>query len=114
MRQRVLVVGGRVTGVRVAVTESARERMKGLLGRDALGPDEALLLARCGAVHTFGMRFAIDVLFVSRTNRVVAVHRGVCAGRILMHWRGAKTLEMASGAAARHGIGVGMDLEWDA
>lgn len=112
MRQRVLVVAGRATGVRMDVAESARERLRGLLGRDALSSDDAMLLERCWSVHTFGMRFPIDVLFVSRSNRVVAVHSEVRAGRILMHWRGAKTLEMAAGAAAHHGIGVGTQLEW--
>lgn len=112
MRQSALFVAGRATGVRVDVAESARERLRGLLGRDALAADDALLLERCRSVHTFGMRFSIDVLFVSRSNRVVAVHREVRAGRILMHWRGAKTLEMAAGAAARHGIGVGAQLAW--
>jgi uncharacterized membrane protein (UPF0127 family) len=102
-----LFVSGRATGVRVALAESARERLRGLLGRDALAEDEALLLDRCASVHTFGMRFPIDVLFVNRAGRVLAVHREVQAWRVLMHWRGARTLEMAAGAAARNRIGPG-------
>ena len=42
----------------------SKSRRKGLLGRDTLADRHALVLAPCGSVHTFGMRFPIDVLFV--------------------------------------------------
>ena len=42
------------------------DRMRGLLGLHALAPGEGLLLDPCAAVHTIGMRFAIDVLFIDR------------------------------------------------
>ncbi len=112
MRQCGLLLRERVMPLRVKVAETARERMRGLLGRRGLEPDEALLLERCGAVHTFGMRFPIDVVFVGRDARVLAVHRTVRANRLLAHWRGAQTLELQAGAAARLGIGVGHRLVW--
>jgi uncharacterized membrane protein (UPF0127 family) len=53
----------------VEVTGGARARMKGLLGRDAI--DGALLLRPCRNVHTFGMRFAIDVAFCDASGTVL-------------------------------------------
>lgn len=46
-------------------------RLKGLLGRKSLSPDQALILDPCNSIHTFFMRFSIDVLFVNKQNKVV-------------------------------------------
>ncbi len=46
-------------------------RMKGLLGREELGEGEGLVIDPCNAIHTFFMRFPIDVLFVDRGGRIV-------------------------------------------
>ena len=53
----------------VEVTGTARARMKGLLGRDSI--DGALLLRPCRNVHTFGMRFPIDVAFCDAAGTVL-------------------------------------------
>ena len=55
--------------------ERRRHRLVGLVGARGLPPGTGLLLARCRSVHTFGMRFAIDVLFVTlEPDRVLRVH----------------------------------------
>ncbi|MGI6452347.1 MAG: DUF192 domain-containing protein [Syntrophomonadaceae bacterium] len=46
-------------------------RLQGLMGRKAFNPGEGLILFPCQMVHSFGMRFAIDLLFVSPTYQVV-------------------------------------------
>lgn len=69
-------------GIRVAEVHVAGlpgERSQGLLGRD--GIDGAILLAPAVMVHTFGMRFALDVAFCDRHLRVIAVRR-MRAGRL--------------------------------
>ncbi|ASL46601.1 hypothetical protein bAD24_III04385 [Burkholderia sp. AD24] len=114
MRAAQLFLDGHDVGVAVAVAETARERMRGLLGRDHLPTDEALLLKRCGSVHTFGMRFAIDVVFMNRSQRIVAIHHGVPRRRVLLDLRAAQTLEMAAGAARRHRLTVGDCLVFEA
>ncbi|MEJ5186861.1 MAG: hypothetical protein WHT46_07265, partial [Candidatus Geothermincolales bacterium] len=48
---------GTVLAERARMARDARERMKGLLGSDALRPGEALILRPCFQVHTFGMRY---------------------------------------------------------
>ncbi|MDP9330003.1 MAG: DUF192 domain-containing protein [Actinomycetota bacterium] len=98
MRQVVLIDerGGRW---RVDVPESHRERARGLLGRDGLEPDGALLLERCRSVHTFGMRFAIDVAILDRSYRVIAVRRARPMRVVLPRMRARHVLECAAGAA---------------
>jgi uncharacterized membrane protein (UPF0127 family) len=73
-------------------------RMRGLLGRAGLGPGKALHLAPCSAVHTFLMRFPLDLVFVSRTDEVVRVVRNVGRGRCVVGGRDAHAvLEMEAG-----------------
>ena len=84
--------------------------MRGLLGRDGLDSGEGLLLKPCGSVHTFFMRFPIDVVFLDRELEVVAVSAEVRPWRAARA-RGAKAaLELAAGEAARRGIGRGVRL----
>lgn len=51
------------------------ERLRGLLGTDASAG--AILLARCSSIHTFGMRYAIDVAFLDELGEVVLVRRSL-------------------------------------
>ena len=67
----VLVAGGRPVAQPLWIARSAPERMRGLLGRRGLPAGEALLIERCNGVHTFGMQFAIDVLFLDRDGVLV-------------------------------------------
>ena len=91
-----------------------KDRLRGLLGRASLGPDAALLIERCGAVHTVGMRFALDLVFLDRGWRVVRVVRGVRPGRLWVGggWRAARTLELEAGCLDLTDLRVGETLEW--
>ncbi|MFC0399678.1 DUF192 domain-containing protein [Paraburkholderia rhizosphaerae] len=105
-----MTVDGRACNIRVKIAASVPERMRGLLGRATLADDEALLLVPCRSVHTFGMRFSIDVMFVDRLWRVIAVHREVPPARILFNLRATRTLEMRAGMADGLSIAAGKRL----
>ncbi|RSM78620.1 hypothetical protein DMH25_47465, partial [Streptomyces sp. WAC 01325] len=79
--REVLVVHGEHGEVRVPleIAASYRARTKGLLGRD--GVDGAMLLTPAGSVHTFRMRMPIDVAYLDRGLRVIAV-RTMAPGRL--------------------------------
>jgi uncharacterized protein len=79
--------------------ESA-DRKKGLLGRDGLAPGQALVIAPTNLVHTFSMRFPIDILFVARDGRVLKVRSNVPPRRIAGSLRGFAVIELAAGQAA--------------
>jgi uncharacterized protein len=55
------------------VADTFSKRACGLLGRREFKPGEALILDPCNSIHTFFMRFPIDVLFVDKNNKVIKV-----------------------------------------
>jgi uncharacterized membrane protein (UPF0127 family) len=98
---------GSVACERCTLADDPLTRLKGLLGRRELPAGEGLLLRPTGAVHTLFMRFPIDVVFLDRDLRVVAVANELkpwrAAGR-----RGAKAvLELAAGEVERRHIRLG-------
>jgi uncharacterized protein len=103
-----LTTAGLPGPVPLEVARSARSRRRGLLGRD--GIEGALLLSPASSVHTLGMRFAIDVAYLDRELRVVAV-RTMPPGRIgLPRLRARHVLEAEAGAMERWGIGRGAQV----
>lgn len=91
-----------------------RARLRGLLGRRSLGADAAMLIERCGAVHTVGMRFALDLVFFDRAWRVTRVVRNVPPGRWMVGggWRAARVLESEAGCVDVAGVRIGETLVW--
>jgi len=87
------IVAGNVT-----VPRTSSERRRGLLKHSSLSADEGLWIIPCEAVHTFGMRFAIDILFLSSKKEVLRAVPGVPAGRIRFCVRAESVLELAEGA----------------
>lgn len=94
----------------VLVAASTPARLRGLLARPRLAPGQALLLKPCNMVHTLGMRYPIDVVFLARDGRVLDVASAVAPWRMRVHWRAHCVLELAGGEAARCGIGRGLVL----
>ncbi|MFD8060759.1 DUF192 domain-containing protein [Streptomyces cyaneofuscatus] len=106
-----LTVGGDagVREVPLRIAASYRSRTRGLLGRD--GIDGALLLTPAGSVHTFRMRFAIDVAYLDRKFTVLAV-RTMEPGRLgLPRLRSRHVVEAEAGAMERWGVRPGVRLE---
>jgi len=94
--------------VPLELAESGRARRRGLLGRD--GIEGALLLTPASSVHTFGMRFAIDVAYLDGKARVRAV-RTMRPGRVgLPHPWARSVLEAEAGALERWGVRRGVRL----
>lgn len=103
-----LVADGEDTGVPLWTARTRRQRSRGLLGTD--GIDGALWIPRCNWVHCLGMRHTIDVVYATRSGRVLAV-TPLRPGRIgLPRLRAATVVEMAQGEAARLGIRPGSIL----
>jgi uncharacterized membrane protein (UPF0127 family) len=100
--------GPLATAVELAVDSASRKR--GLLGRTSLAPGHALVIAPCGGVHTFAMRFAIDVIFVAKEGRVLKIVPAVKPSRIALCLSAFATIEMAAGEAERAGLQVGQRL----
>jgi uncharacterized membrane protein (UPF0127 family) len=72
--------------------------MKGLLGRKTFLPNQAIILDPCNSVHTFFMRFSIDVLFLDKNYRVVKVLPRLLPNRITsICWGSKLVVELPSG-----------------
>lgn len=64
------------------IADKPLSRMKGLLGRKELKAGQAVVLRPCNSVHTFFMRFSIDVIFVDKKNRVVKTISSLASFRL--------------------------------
>jgi uncharacterized membrane protein (UPF0127 family) len=102
---------GRVVCERCLVAENPLARMRGLLGRRGLESGEGLLLRPAPSVHTFFMRFAIDVVFLARDGEVLKVVHRLKPWRTTGARRAKAVVELAAGEADRRGIDTGMRLD---
>ena len=98
---------GRVLVPFLEIAADSASRKKGLLGRDGLPAGAGLVIAPTNAVHTFFMRFAIDIVFVARDGRVLKVRQAVPRRRVAAAWGGYAVVELAAGGARVAGIEVG-------
>ncbi len=75
------------------------ERIRGLLGTKTLADGEGLLISPCGAVHTVGMRYPLDLVFLDAKGRVVRTVADVPPGRLAVSGgvRARATLEVRAG-----------------
>lgn len=105
-----LYASGRRLDCRVRQARSVFSRMRGLLGHAPLEADQALLISPCNSIHCIGMRYAIDVAYLSAQGDIVKLVPAVqpwgfsaCAG-------GRQVVEFAAGAIERLGLRVGQRL----
>jgi uncharacterized protein len=107
---RIELASGSVVCERCLMATTALLRLRGLAGRSELPPGEGILLRPCASVHTFFMRFPIDVVFCDRDLRVLEVAAEVPKRR-LRGRRGTKVvIELAAGEAGRRGVVPGAML----
>jgi hypothetical protein len=86
-----------VLATRLEVADSGPKRNKGLLGRDGLAPGEGLWIVPCESVHTFFMRFPIDLVYLDRNTTVKKVRHAVGAWRLSACLSAHSILELPAG-----------------
>jgi len=101
-----LLTSGRVVATTVELAITREDRNRGLLGRDHLPAGHALIIAPCTSIHTWFMKFPIDVLFVTRDGRIVKIAARVPAWRMRVGFGGFAVVEMPAGAAGQAGLQV--------
>ena len=101
----------RAVAERATIAQTWPARLVGLLGCDTLPAGEALIFPSCRSIHTWGMRFAIDAIFVDRRWRVVSLRSGVRPWRVVWPiWGAWGVVEVAAGTLGRIGLKVGDQL----
>ena len=112
-RERTLVTeDGVIVCDRCHIAQRPWSRMRGLLGRRCLDESEGILLRPAASVHTWFMRFPIDVVFLDRDLSVLRVVSGLRPWRAVGRRGSAAVLELAAGASDAHGLRVGDRLDW--
>lgn len=89
---------GRILAHQIATAFDSSSRRRGLLGRDGLPAGSALIIAPTNAIHTFFMRFAIDVAFMSKAGRVLKVYRALPPWRVAGALGAHAVIELPPGA----------------
>ena len=86
--------------------------MKGLLGRNFLDDGEGLLIRPCKGIHTFGMKFPIDAIFLDRDKRVVAAISNFKPNRMTRTYlRASSVIELPAGTIDKTATLPGDQLE---
>ena len=117
-RHDVVVVrgdGGRIVCERCEVADTVLGRARGLLGRSELASGAGLLIKPSFSIHTFFMRFPIDVIFVDRAGSVVKIVPAMKPWRTALGGSGAHSvLELNAGEATAGSLEVGdvLRLPW--
>ncbi|MDW8353862.1 MAG: DUF192 domain-containing protein [Bryobacterales bacterium] len=104
---------GTVLATAAEVAATSRQRRTGLLRHERLEPGEGLWIVPCEAIHTFGMRFPIDVLFLDRQKKVLKVRSHMPRGRIAVCLWAHSVLELPAGAIAASGTQPGDELDFE-
>jgi hypothetical protein len=98
------------TSMEVAGTSSRRNR--GLLGRDCLPPGGGLWIIPCEAVHTFWMRFPIDLVYLDRKKRIRKLVNGVSPWRLSGCLLAHSVLELPAGTISNTQTQTGDELDF--
>jgi len=92
------VTSGRVLAENLEFARTLGRRMRGLLGRDGLPPGGGLMIERCASIHTFFMKFPLDVLFLSDDLTVRRMFRHLKPWRLVVAFGARHVVELPAGA----------------
>ncbi len=88
------------------------QRLRGLLGRAQLEEREGLLLSPCHSIHTLGMRYPLDIVFLDAARQIIKCVPHLKPFRLAAARDAHYTLELTAGRIARANIKVGDQLRW--
>ena len=91
---------GQVVANPAVLASSPLMRMKGLLGRASMPVNEAIILRPASSIHTLFMRFALDVIYLDRDDKILKLVPNLVPFRFSAASKGHTVLEMASGATS--------------
>ena len=98
---------------RADIADTSAKRRTGLLKHTGLEPGEGLWISPCEAVHTIGMKFPIDVLFLDRKRKVLKIKHGMPRTRMAVRLFAHSVLELPSGRATECKTAPGDQLEFE-
>lgn len=105
-------INGNCLFEQVSCTSRFLERLCGLLFSPRLKNNEALLIEPCSSVHTVGMRYAIDVVFIDKDWHVVKITKSLKPWRMAASNKAYRVLELASEGLEQIDLPSGQQLKW--
>lgn len=85
-----------IIGSRIKIANTAVDRLVGLMFSKKLPDCDGLLIEPCNSIHTFFMRYPIDVIFLDRNKKIVKIVRNIKPWRMTwMYWKATSVLEIA-------------------
>ena len=104
---------GRQLADRADIADTSAKRRTGLLKHLGLAPGEGLWIVPTEGVHTFGMKFTIDVVFLNRQRKVLKIRPSMARRRIALSLRAHSVLELPAGTLEETGTQVGDQLAFE-
>lgn len=98
---------------RAEIADTSAKRRTGLLKHTRLDPGEGLWIAPTEGIHTFGMKFPIDVVFLNRKKKILKTRPNMARGRIALSWRAHSVLELPAGTLEETGTEAGDELQFE-
>jgi uncharacterized membrane protein (UPF0127 family) len=98
---------------RLEIADTAAKRAKGLLGRMQLAKGTGMWIVPCEAIHTFGMQFPIDLVYLNHSNEVVKLCSAVKRNRMSMCISAHSVLELSSGTLLESPVQIGDSLHFE-
>ena len=112
MKARNLRTGAELSN-NIDLADDLFNRMKGLLGKCEMGKGDSLWIKHCMSIHTFFMRFSIDVIFMNKKNQVVAVRKNLKPYRVTcLYPKATSVLELPAGTIEATSTEVGDEIEF--
>ena len=94
----------------IAITQTFKERNRGLLALPKIRVDQGLLISPCRSVHTFAMQYPLDLVYLSKQLKVVKLVENLQPNRMSYALAGHSTLELCAGTIERLQIKKDMQI----
>ncbi len=101
------ITNNKILAVDARIADTFFNRLKGLLGSKNLDQGQGLIIRPCNSIHTIGMKYDIDVIFIDERDYVVKISKAIRAGRFAVCQKSAYVLELPAGTISRTGTKVG-------
>jgi len=95
------------------IADKVLSRARGLLMSPPLTSSEGMLIIPCNSVHTLGMRYKLDIIFLDKSGIVLKIVKNLSPLRLSIKISAGSTLELKSGEVERLGIEIGQRLTWE-
>jgi uncharacterized protein len=102
---------GAMLADRADIADTSAKRRTGLLKHSGLAPGEGLWIVPCEGVHTFFMKFPIDVVFLNKQRKILKICHNMGRRRVALSFRAHSVLELPAGRLAETGTQAGDQLE---